>query len=410
MRILFIHQNFPGQFKNLAPALVEQGHDVRALGLNSNIPNTWCGIRYHCYSIANPPSPTNHPWLSDFEPKLIRGEACYIACTKLADDGFTPDLIIAHHGWGESMFLKDIWPSSKLAIYCEFYYRHKDCDIDFDPEFSSALLSDPRRIRIKNLNNLIHFNIADAGISPTTWQADSFPESFRSKITVIHDGIDTNLLKPDDSIQLQLSSGIALSANDEVITFVNRNLEPYRGYHTFMRSLPYILNSRPDAHVLIIGGDGVSYGSAPHQGTWKNIFASEVKATLTDSEWSRIHFMGNVPYNHYVSILKISSVHVYLTYPFVLSWSLLEAMSIGCSIVASDTPPLHECIFHNETGILTPFFDQQKLAENISYLLDNPDIRTHLGTNARKFACKNYDLSSVCLPKQVDWVNYLLNL
>ena len=276
MNILFIHQNFPGQFKHLAPALVDLGHDVRALGLNSHLGSSWRGVSFIRYSINNPQSLSKHPWLSDFEPKLIRGEACSNVALELANSGYIPDLIISHHGWGESMFLKDIWPTSKLAIYCEFFYQHNGSDIDFDPEFPSLQLSDPRRIRIKNLNNLLHFNIADAGLSPTVWQADSFPASFRSKITVIHDGIDTNSLVPDDSVQLKLASGITLSSNDEVITFVNRNLEPYRGYHTFMRCLPLILKSRPDAHVLIIGGDGVSYGSAPPQSTWKEIFASKL--------------------------------------------------------------------------------------------------------------------------------------
>ena len=201
-----------------------------------------------------------------------------------------------------------------------------------------------------------------------------------------------------------------LLSNDDVITFVNRNLEPYRGYHTFMRSLPYLLKNRPNLHVLIIGGNGVSYGNPPpNGGSWSEIFAAEVRPHLTDQQWRQIHFLGKVPYEDYVSILKLSTVHVYLTYPFVLSWSLLEAMSIGCAIVASDTPPLYECIIQKDTGVLTSFFDPKKLSDEIVNLLENPELRKKLGANARQFACDHYDLSSVILPRQIKWVNSLLD-
>ena len=181
MNILFIHQNFPAQFKFLAPALSELGHNVRALGLNKSIPANWNGIDYCSYNISTSSSQNIHPWLVDFEFKLIRGAACYDAALELTNKGFIPNLIIAHHGWGESMFLKDIWPEAKLAIYCEFFYQNKGSDIDFDPEFSRLMIQDPRRIRIKNLNNLLHFDLADAGISLLNGKLILFPNPFDRK-------------------------------------------------------------------------------------------------------------------------------------------------------------------------------------------------------------------------------------
>jgi glycosyltransferase involved in cell wall biosynthesis len=417
MKILFIHQNFPGQFKFLAPALVQQGHEVVAMTLQKTSDQALHGVRLIPYNTNRGSTPNVHPWVSDFETKTIRAEACFRAALKMKEEGFQPDVIVAHHGWGESLFLKEVWPQAKLGIYCEFFYHRHNADVGFDPEFPVADEGEACKLKLKNLNNLLHFQIADAGISPTHWQASTFPESFRHKISVIHDGIDTDAIAPNPSVQLTLkkSNGedLILSKESEVITFVNRNLEPYRGYHTFMRALPKLLGMRPNARILIVGNDDVSYGSRPNAklfgaDSWREIYANEVRPHISEEDWQRVHFVGHLHYKHFMQILQLSKVHVYLTYPFVLSWSLLEAMSAGCAIVASKTQPLLEAIKHNETGLLIDFFDPSSLAETVHQLLESPTELVRLGENARLFAQKNYDLKKVSLPKQIDWVNSLV--
>jgi glycosyltransferase involved in cell wall biosynthesis len=414
MKALFIHQNFPGQFKFLAPALAQQGHTVVAMTMQKTEANEWHGVKLVPYSATRGTTPNVHPWVSDFETKTIRGEACFRAALQLKQQGFEPDVIVAHHGWGESLFLKEVWPQAKLGIYCEFYYHPHGADVGFDPEFPAKDAGDVCRLRLKNLNNLLHFEVADAGISPTHWQASTFPEPFRNRITVVHDGIDTEAVAPNPVVSLTLNGNLILTRQDEVITFVNRNLEPYRGYHVFMRALPEILKRRPKARVLIVGGDDISYGARPtieENGglKWKDIFATEVRAQISDADWSRVYFLGTIPYQHFIPLLQLSTVHVYLTYPFVLSWSLLEAMSVGCAIVASDTQPLHEAIKHDETGRLVDFFDVPRLANEVCELLDASVTRQRLGQNARAFAQANYDLQTVCLTRQLAWVEGLVS-
>lgn len=407
MKILVIHQNFPGQFKHLAPALVSKGHDVLAFTMQKSPPAQWQGVKIVGYNPSRGTTPNVHPWVSDFETKTIRGEAAFRAALQLREQGYIPDIIVAHPGWGESLFLKDIWPHAKLFIYCEFFYHAKGADVGFDPEFPAADPGEVCRLRLKNLNNLLHFEVADAGISPTQWQASTFPEPFRNRITVVHDGIDTDAVAPNPAVTLTLNSKITLTRKDEIITFVNRNLEPYRGYHIFMRALPKILKLRPAARVLIVGGNDVSYGArAPEGKTWKDIFLNEVR---DKTDLNRIHFLGNIPYEYFIPLLQISTLHVYLTYPFVLSWSLLEAMSAGCSIVASNTKPLHEAIIDGETGRLVDFFDVAGIADNVCHLLDNTDERERFGVNARAFAKSHYDLKRVCLPGQLQWVQSVLH-
>ncbi len=407
MNVLFVHQNFPGQFKHLAPAVLARGDRVAALCMNKfgGGPG-FEGLRLSRATAQRSSAKEIHPWLADFESKVIRAEASFHAARKLRDSGFTPDVIVAHPGWGESLFLKEVWPQARMGIYCEFFYQSHGGDANFDPEFPPASPhTDPCRLLLKNTNNFLHFDIADAGISPTEWQASTFPQPFRDRITVVHDGIDTQVIRPNPGVKLSLKSGHAFSRGDEIITFVNRNLEPYRGYHVFMRALPELLRRRPKAHVMIVGGNGVSYGARPPEGqTWRQIYQQEVQPGL---DMARVHFLGHVPYTHFLALLQLSSVHVYLTYPFVLSWSLLEAMSAGCAVVASDTQPLKEAIRHGDTGRLVNFFDQAGLTDEVCALLADPAERARLGSNARAFAQAHYDLRSVCLPRQLAWIDAL---
>lgn len=409
MNILFIHQNFPGQFKHLAPALAANpANTVVAMTMQKINISEWKGVKLVSYTTDRVTTPNAHPWVSDFETKTIRGEACFRAALQMREVGFVPDIIVAHPGWGESLFLKDVWPNTRLGIYCEFFYHIQGADVGFDPEFPARDQGEACRLRLKNVNNLLHFEVADVGISPTYWQASTFPEPFRNRITVVHDGIDTESVTPNPDANLSLNTAggvLTLTKADEVVTFVNRNLEPYRGYHIFMRTLPELLKRRPNVHVLIVGGDDVSYGMRPEGGQkWKEIFANEVRPLVSDADWSRLHFLGKVPYHHFISLLQLSTVHVYLTYPFVLSWSLLEAMCAGCAIVASNTQPLHEAIRHDDAGRLVDFFDSATLANEVCALLDDPVTRARLGANARAFAVANYDLKTICLPKQLQWV------
>jgi glycosyltransferase involved in cell wall biosynthesis len=236
--------------------------------------------------------------VSDFETKTIRAEACFRAALQMKAQGFAPDVIIAHHGWGESLFLMEVWPDAKLGIYCEFFYHPQGADVGFDPEFPPKDEADVCRLRLKNLNNLMHFEVADAGISPTHWQASTFPEPFRSNTTVVHDGIDTQAVAPNPAVSLTLNGNLVLTKQDEVITFVNRNLEPYRGYHVFMRALPEILKRRPKARVLLVGGDDVRYGARPDPGKhgglskWKDIFIRAVRPQIPDSDRGAGAFLG----------------------------------------------------------------------------------------------------------------------
>ena len=408
MNILFVHQNFPGQFKHLAPALAHQGHRVVALHINACPPLP--GVQLVRYRPEGQPGQGTHRWVSDLEIKTLRAEAAYRAASQLKAEGFTPDVIVAHPAWGESLFLSQVWPDARMGIYCEFFYQAQGADVGFDPEFPNADPDAACRLQMKNANCELHFPRAHAGIAPTHWQASLFPEPFASRIAVIHDGIRTDQVcpNPEARLQLQTRNGpIAVGRGDEVITFVNRNLEPYRGYHQFMRALPAILKARPQARVVIIGGNEVSYGAAPPPGpegkpqTWRDIFLNEVKGEL---DLSRVHFVGKVPYADYLRVLQVSTVHVYLTYPFVLSWSLLEAMSAACAIVASDTAPVREAIRHGETGQLVDFFDPTALAHEVLALCEDPAKRARLGVQARAFAVEHFDLETRCLPKQMAWV------
>jgi glycosyltransferase involved in cell wall biosynthesis len=401
-KILFIHQNFPGQFKHLAPELARQGHEVVALGIHTqqvHMP----GVRYIQYRLPEPPKGAGPDFINEIHTKVFRGQAAATQMQRLKDSGFVPDIVFAHPGWGEAFFVRDVFPHARFLVYAEYFYGTEGGDTGFDPEFSQNGLTSSQRTRIKNTHLLHAISAADAALSPTTFQCDRHPEWFRNRISVIHDGIDTDHFRADPQASVRLrSADLMLRPGDEVVTFVARQLEPYRGYHIFMRSLPTLMRLRPEARIVIVGSDGVSYGTNPPPGTnWKSIFRDEVSSRI---DMHRIHFVGKLPHSLLTQLMQVSAVHTYLTYPFVLSWSLMEAMSIGCLIVGSRTAPVEEMIEHGRNGILVDFFDHEALAHTIADTLARRHALAPLRAAARQTIVDGYDLRRHCLPAQLRFV------
>lgn len=403
MRVLFVHQNFPAQYVHMARYLAASSqNEVRAIAHQHVKPSASINtIRYGLPQRDYKP----HEFLDHLNKMSQHGEMAMRAAFKLRDEEkFMPDVIAAHSGWGEAMYLKAVWPNVPLLVFSEFYYRTSGADINFDPEHVRSSPYQPAVTAAKNVHLLMGLEACDAAISPTEWQKTVTPKEFHSKIYVAHDGVDTAANIPHHmfgkDIALQMPSGAKLTQRDEIVTFVNRQLEPYRGYHIFMRALPKILKERPNAHVVIVGGEGNAYGApAPGGKTWKQIYLDEVQEKL---DMSRVHFVGNVPYAAYQMLLRCSKAHVYLTYPFVLSWSMLEAMSSECTLIASDTAPVREVAKDGHNALLFDFFDHDALARKVIKVLNLPDRYKKMREAARQTIVNQYDLQSVCLPKQLE--------
>ncbi len=399
MKILFVHQNFPGQFLHLAPALVARGHDVRALTAETNTRAASVPVlKYRGHT-----DPGARGIGARYTVSAERGwRAARAAQQFRAQTGYVPDVIFGHPGWGETLFLKEVWPEARLLIYAEWMYRGSGLDSGFDPEFSRPTLAG-RVSTVARAAHLLQAMVsADAALAPTLYQADTFPPDLRHKITLCHDGIDTNRVHPDPTATYTLPDGShTFGAGDEVLTYVSRSLEPYRGFHTFLRALPDVLTARPGAHVLIVRREGQSYGAAPATGSWKDRLLAELGDRL---DLSRVHFTGPVRYADFVSILQISRVHAYLTYPFVLSWSLLEAMAAGAMVIGSDTGPLREVIEDGVNGKLVDFFDIAGWSRALIDALANPAAYLSMRAAARARVIAAYDLHSVCLPRLIGFV------
>lgn len=409
MDILFLHQNFPAQFAHLAPALAEAGNRVFALTSRFRERTVWRGVEILPYPF-DPPAPSGlHPWMRTMNAAAERGAAVYRAASALRARGLMPQVIVAHSGWGEALYLRHVWPDARIGVFCEFFYRAEGADIGFDPEFSMGdEIGRAARVDMKNLAMRLQLEAADAGLSPTRWQADAHPDALRRKVSVIFDGIDTDAIRPDPSALLQLEGHGSFAKDQQIVTFVNRNLEPYRGFHIFMRALPGLLDRLPDARFVIVGEDGVSYGTPPDSGgSWKRKLLAEIGHRLRDADRERICFTGRIGRDAFTRLLQVSSVHTYLTYPFVLSWSLVEAMSAGCAVAASDTAPVREVIDHGETGLLFDFFDGEALIDRVATLAEDVALRDRLGAAARQKVSRLYDLRRVCLPAQFRWVQTL---
>jgi glycosyltransferase involved in cell wall biosynthesis len=402
MNVLFVHQNFPGQYPHLARHLAAQpGHRVAALSQcpDGDLP----GVRILRYRPRRDVTPNIHPYLRNLEAGVLNAQAVVRAALALKKSGFTPDVMLGHNGWGEIWYLKEVFPRAPLIGYFEFFYHLRGADVGFDPAQAPDFDAGPR-LHTRNLGNLLGLEACDLGQCPTRWQYSRYPEHYRPMLRIVHDGIDTGKVRPDPAATLTVparndGTPLELKAGDEIVTYVARNLEPYRGFPSFMRSLPAIQQARPKAKVLIVGGDETSYGAAPKDGrTYRRHLLDELGDALDPS---RVYFLGKLPYAVYLKVLQVSAVHVYLSYPFVLSWSMLEAMAAECLVVGSRTAPVEEVLRDGENGRLVDFFKPDEIAQKVIAALEAPRDFTALRKNARQSVIEAYDLKSICLPGQL---------
>ena len=383
MRYLFVHQNFPGQYLHLVRHLaVRERHEI--VFLSEMNENAIAGVRKMVY-----PAPTESPpgiqgAAREFDQAMQRAGLVARAGRTLRDLGFMPDIIIGHHGWGELLDLGDVWPGAPMLGYCEYYYRLHDSDVDCDPEFPTPAAMLPT-IRAKNAVNLLALHNPGHGQTPTRFQLETYPAWAQERITVLPEGVDLDRCRPDPSAHsrpFQLGD-VHTPPGGKLVTYVARDLEPYRGFHTFMRALPRILGERSDTQAVLVGGDGVSYGARLAEGTWREWLLREVGDRLPPG---RVHFAGRIGYEDYVRLLQRSDAHVYLTYPFVASWSLREALACGCALVGSDTAPVREFVEDGVTGLLAPLLDPAQLAERVLDVLEDEALAGRLRQGARRYA------------------------
>lgn len=404
LRAMFIHQNFPGQYTHLAPALAQRA-GVQVWGVGEKEGYRAPGVNYVHYGTPRGAGEQTHRYIRPLEAAIRRGQLLANRLVQLRDqEGLQPDVIVCHPGWGEGLFLKDVFPRARTLFYWEFYYNAHGQDLGFDPA-SPVTLDDAARVRVLNATQLLALQAADWGISPTRWQWSRYPDWARSRISVLHEGVDTDRCAPREGAVFRTPEGREFRKGDPVISYVARNLEPYRGFPSFMQALEILQRERRDLHAVVVGGTEVSYGRRPEgAASWKEKVLAEMEGRL---DLSRIHFTGRIAHDALHELFRVTAAHVYLSYPFVLSWSMLEAMACGALVVGSDTPPVAEAITHGETGLLAPFHEPEAIARAVLGVLADPPGHARLAAAARQRVLDRYDLRTVCLPGQLEMVERL---
>ena len=396
MNFLFSHRNYPAQFRHILIELAKDPSNNIFFLTGTENKNYIRGVKKVVYKLKRKVPENSHRYLKQFEEAIIHGQAAAEAAITLKNSGFIPDVIYAH-GWGNSMFFKDIFPDVPLINYCEWFHNAEGSDVDFDgykPDYDKKAM-----IRCNNSQFLQDLTSCDAAICPTEWQKKQFPKVFQDKIQVLHDGIDTDFFAPNPDAKFKIPNTDAiLTKNDEVLTYATRGMEPYRGFPQFMEAAEVLLQKRPNLKVVIAGEDRACYGPKPIGTTYKELMLKKLNLDM-----SRVHFAGGLPYEDYLKLLQITSVHFYFSYPFVLSWSMLEAMSAGCLIVASKTQPVEEVITDGHNGLLVDFFDKKGLVEKLDFALENREKLENIKENARKTIVEKYDLKKL-LPRHIELI------
>lgn len=380
MRFLFSHNNYPAQFRRLIPALIAEGHEVvflcRSTEWHAPVVEGVRLIPFQPHRAGG--GAVIHPYLRRFEEAVLQGQAAYRALDPLVKSGWQPDWIISHVGFGNGLYLGDVFPDARRIGLFEWYYNALNADVDF--LLQGPVEPDKRlKLRTWNAQLLLELAACDHAVTPTYWQRDQFPCQLRSQLKVIHEGIDLPLMT---ALKLDLPDRPACLPADpslEIVTYVSRGFEEYRGFPQAMQALAELQRRRPQVHVLIVGHDGVAYGANRADGrSWGEWARQEVPL-----DQSRTHWLGILQDAEYHQVLAHSTVHLYLTVPFVLSWSLLEAMAAGCALVASATQPVLEVLTDGRSALLVDFFDSTAQADALERLLNQPELRRRLAAECQ---------------------------
>lgn len=401
--ILFVHDNFPAQFGQPAYALSQRGHRVMAIA--GEKAGSVTGVEVAKFKVVREPAKDLFALARWIEMDLLRGFLAAREAETLRDRGFDPALIVGHPGWGETMFLKDVFPRARSLIYAEYYGGAEGGELGFDPEAGPVNLEARAWTHARNVTWAMPYLEADRILCPTPFQASLLPPALADRVSVIHEGVNTRTHAPAPDAAFTLADGRTFTRDTPLITFVSRKFEPLRGFHTFVRALPAVLDALPTAQVLMIGSEGTGYGADPPPEGWKARYLAEVEGRL---DLARVHFTGKLPHEQMVRAVQASSAHVYYTYPYVLSWSLIEAMSCGALVIGSDTAPVRDVIQDGVNGLLGDFFDHNTLAEKIVVACRNPGAFAPLRAAARATVLRDYDLERVCLPAWVRLVEGMI--
>ncbi len=389
MHVLFVHRNFPAQFGHIAArGVAERGWT--ATFVSEKPPGTAGGVNNIQYRPRGAATEATHYLSRTFENGIWHAAGVYEALRPVSA-AIRPDLIVGHSGWGSTLLLRQLYPDVPVINYFEYFYRPSDSDLDFRPDVPVAEV-DRLRSPARNAMILLDLEYCSAGYSPTDYQRQLMPDAYQPKLRTIHDGIDTGFWAPRENEERRIGS-LVLKPGEKLVTYVSRGLEMMRGFDIFMKSVKLVIDDDPSVRVVVVGSDEVAYGG-DLKFTGGRSFRDHVLAQ-DDYDLERIHFVGRVKPEQLVRLLGLSDLHFYLTVPFVLSWSCLNAMACGAPMLCSDTAPVREVIENGENGILCDFFDAEGFAERAAGLLEDPvRSRETLGAAARRTVEERYALDT----------------
>ena len=393
MRILFLHQSFPGPFRHLVACLGARPEmEVVFLSEHSRRESQLPGVRHLTLPVM--PAPTLADRVEREAVHLLRcGSRFANALLKLKAQDFEPDIVYEHPRRGCGFFVSDIFPEAFHVTHAEWYFTKGENFTFFSRERTRPAVEFAQN-RIRNLAQLNALTDCHAAVTTTEWQKNQYPEWARGRIHVMPEGVDTDFFSPcyGDSFCVD---GCDLSAVTELVTFSGRGVEPFRGFPQFYAALPRLLAARPECHVVIMAAERA--GNAQEQEEFERLRSE------TPLDPRRVHFVGFRPYEEYRQLLRASSAHVYFTAPFALSSGLFEAMSCGCLLVGSDTAPVREVLRHGENGFLCDFWEHDLLADILTELLARKELMYSVRDAARKTMLEHHDLK-VQLPVHINWL------